>query len=563
MKYTNRIKASLLITTFSLILAACGGGSGDSGSTPTPTPTPTPQPADPTITVTQENTTCEVSTECLVLTAQASKSATGASFSLNGIDVANVEVAGVRTEISSDGTVSFNSSDTFKLYVKHTVAETVTLGLSSFTVDGKSYSVDNSIDVEFIVPEANARLNMDTLECGTGTCNGKLLVDAPISEVNFTLDNNVAAIVETDDGTFTSQDGKITFPSSSNISISFSYEHSGNDVQVTQTQQATNNVLDSVVVSGVTQTVDEVFTLTFDRNENVYVRMYIPTIYGGALVTTDPEHEVQAIKQVRQYGPGIETHKETVLFESVSYTFLKWNMDTKSFDELYAGSIETATGLTQEEAKTLAFHADTTPWVYRVEVTGTLEGGDTLTDSKTFVKRDESMMFFVLLFPDNVSGERLAEVHAQYDDLEEGVEFSSTLANLYPREYMDEFGNINPSTCAYAAELMGMFPSVDTAANVEIKTLCNVDTPFSIGNIATETSMVLNISSQEHPDLTEVDFTLPADSISMPYEAKKGSNVVDWKFHSFAGPGSVEVLFSFPTNNTVGLDTLIEFDVSN
>ena len=556
------MKKYFVIFFTTVMLAACGGGSDGSSSTPTPTPAPQPDP-DPTLTVTQESTSCEVNSSCHVISGAISKSATSVTFSLNGLDVAEVEVAGVRTEVSSDGSVSFNASDEFKLYVTHSVAETITLSVSSFTVDGKSYSVDNSIDVEFIVPEASARLDMDNSLCGTDTCKGMLLVDTPITGVNFTLDNNVVATVETDEGTFTHQDGKITFPSSSNISISFSYVNSGNDVQVTQTQQATNNVLDSVMVSGVTQIVDEVFTLTFDRNENVYVRMYIPTIYGGALVTTDPQHEVQAIKQVRQYGPGIETHKETVLFESVSYTFLKWNMDTSSFDELYAGSIETATGLTQEEAKTLAFHADTTPWVYRVEVTGTLEGGDTLTDSKTFVKRDESMMFFVPLFPDNVSGERLTEIHTQYDALDDGTEFSSTLANLYPREYMDEFGNINPSTCAYAAELMGMFPSVDTAANVEIKTFCNVNTPFSIGNIATETSMVLNISSQEHPDLAEVDFTLPADSISMPYEAKKGSNVVDWKFHSFAGPGSVEVLFSFPTNNTVGLDTLIEFDVSN
>ena len=556
----NRIRTLLVVTTFSLILAACGGGGGDSGSTPTPTPTPTPQPADPTITVTQENTTCEVATECLVLSAHVSESATGASFSLNGVESAEIEIDGNRTEITEDGDIAFTASQSFKLYVTHSVGETLTFGVDGFTVNGTSYSSDNTIDIEFSVPEANALLDTSNFECDESTCSGiQVYVDTPINGVKLGLENGVTATIETPEGVFVSENGSFSFPATSEIEVHFPIDH----FSVQQRSRLTEVSLESVAVSGNVQSVGETLPIVLERPVKIIVKMYIPTIYGGALVTTDPAYEVKAIKQIVQFGPGFTPHQERVLFDNVTYTLFKWNDSTEEFDTIDAGQIVTASGLTLEGAETLYFNVDTTPWVYRVEVTGTLEGGDTLTDSKTFVKRDESMMFFVQLFPDNVSGERLTEIHTQYDALDEGTEFSSTLANLYPREYMDEFGNINPSTCAYAAELMGMFPSVDTAANVEIKTFCNVDTPFSIGNIATETSMVLNISSQEHPGLAEVDFTLPADSISMPYEAKKGSNVVDWKFHSFASPGSVEVLFSFPTNNTVGLDTLIEFDVSN
>jgi hypothetical protein len=546
-----------IVLISALWLTACGGG-GDSGSTPTPAPTPTPQP-DPTLTLTQENQSCNVSEECLVFTGQVSKNATAASFTLNGIESAEVEVAGVRTEISSDGTVSFAATTSFTLYVTHSIGETLTLGVTNFTVDGTSYSTDSSVDVEFVVPDANARLDLTSLECGESTCNGTLFADTMIDGVNFTLDDGVILTLETGDGTFAVENGSVSFPATTQADVTFSLA----ELSIQQVNRLTINTFDSVTVSGNVQEVGETLELSFDRNANVTVAMMIPTIYGGAGVTTDPSHEVKGIKQTVQFGPGIEAHREQVVLESVTYSFSKWNVDTDQFDIVSSGTIGTTSGLTQNEAETLSFYADTTPWVYRVEVSAVLPGGDVLKDSETFVKRDESVRIDTLLFPHNVSPERVDQLHTAYDALEEGVEFSSTLANLYPREYMDENGGINPSTCIYTWELNGMFPSVSTQADVDLKKYCNVNTLFSIADINTEASMMLNISSQQHNDLVEVDYTLPASNIFMDYEAQKGSNVVKWTFHAFANPGSVEMNFVFPTNNTSGINNTVVFDVAN
>ena len=74
----------LIIVLFSVILlAACGGGSGG-GSSTTPQ-VPAPQP-DPTLTIKQENSSCEVAKECLLLSGTVTKNATATSFNLDGID---------------------------------------------------------------------------------------------------------------------------------------------------------------------------------------------------------------------------------------------------------------------------------------------------------------------------------------------------------------------------------------------------------------------------------------------------------------------------------------------
>ena len=551
----------LMVLSFAL-LTACGGGS-DSGSTPTPTPTP--QPADPTLTVTQENTSCEIAQECLVLTAEASKNATAATITLSGIDSAIVEVSGERTQVTADGTVSFSASQSFKLFVTHSIAENLTLSISNFTVDGTQYSANASVDVEFIAPDANARLDMVTLQCGEVNCTGTLYADTLIEGVNFTLDDSVSVTLETSEGTYSSQDGLITFPATTQANVTFSTT----GLSVQQVYRLTTNTFDSVIVSGNVQEVGESLELSFDRSANVFVSMTMPTIYGGADVTTDASYEVKGIKQVVvQYGPGIETHRERVLLESVTYSFLKWNIETSQFDVVNSGTIESANGLSQSEAESLSFYADTIPWVYRIEVSATLNGEDVLKHSKTFVKREDDDVnnnnnLTLHLFPHEITGERVDQLHTEYDALEEGAEFSSTLANLYPREYKDENGNLNPATCFYAWELNGMFPSVSSDANIDLKTYCNVNTPFSIADIETETSMMLSVTSQQHDDLVERDFALPSSNIYVEYEAQKGSNIVDFRFYSFAHPGTTEMSLIFPTGNITGLDTLIVFDVAN
>ncbi|OJF68366.1 hypothetical protein BK026_05950 [Alteromonas sp. V450] len=567
MNCINRIRISLVVTTFSFILTACGGGGGGGGSTPVPvTPPPAQSQPDPTITVTQENSSCEVSKECLVLSAQASERATGATLSLGGVDSAEVDIDGERVPVETDGTVTFTASQSFKLYVTHSVGETLTLGVDIFIVNGTAYSADTTADVEFTVPLANARLDLLSDACGVSTCNGTLLADTPIDGVNFSLDTGVTATIQTKDGEFSSGTGRVRFPATNEAQVIFSASDSFpfEEFSVQQVSRLTENTFDSVTVSGNTQSVGESLMLSFERATNINVRMFVNTIYGGADVTTDPSHEVKGIKQVVQFGPGITPHRERVVLENVAYRLLKWNNTTEEFDVLHDDQIGAMSGLTEVEAQTLAFNVDTTPWVYRLEVTATLPGGDILKDAQTFVKRDEFVQLFINLFPSNISAERVDEIYAEYNALEDGAEFSSTLANLFPGEYLDEFGNLEPSPCYYRWELEGMFPSMSSAkrsdANGELNTYCSTNWEFNACRVETESSMVLSISSEQNEDITPVDYALPTDFIYVEYEAPKGSSLMDWRFHSFSGPQSVFLSYGF-MNNTAG--GTIEFDVGS
>jgi hypothetical protein len=400
---------------------------------------------------------------------------------------------------------------------------------------------------------------MTTLECGEGNCTGTLYADTPIEGVNFTLDDNVNVTLETSEGSFTSQNGTINFPATTQANITFS----ATELSVQQMNRLTMNTFDSVTASGNLQEVNESLQLSFDRNVNTFFRMRIPTIYGGASVTTDITHEAKAMKQVVQFGPGIDVYRERVVLDSVTYSFLKWNIETSQFDVVNTGTLDSVSGLTQSEAESLAFNADTIPWVYRIEVSATLNGGDKLKDSQTFVKReDDSTNIFLHLFPHEITGERVDQLHTEYDALEEGTEFSSTLANLYPREYLDENDNLNLSRCVYLWEMNGMFPSVNSDVNIDLKTYCNVNWSFGAADVETETSMMLSVTSQQHTDLIERDFSLPSSNIFVEYEAQKGSNVVGFRFHSFANPGTAEMSLIF-LNSTIGLNQNIAFDVAN
>jgi hypothetical protein len=117
------LNKKLIITSLFLLgLTACGGG----GTNESPSSsTPDIQPIDPTLTVTQQNTTCEIATECLLFIAEASKNATAATITLSDVDSAVIEVGGERTEVSVDGTVSFSVSLSFKLFVTHSTGESL------------------------------------------------------------------------------------------------------------------------------------------------------------------------------------------------------------------------------------------------------------------------------------------------------------------------------------------------------------------------------------------------------------------------------------------------------
>jgi hypothetical protein len=555
-KVMKAIKA-LAVCLFAGTLVACGGGGSDSKSQPPTTQQPDPAP---TLATTQENERCEVAKECLLLSGEVSKNATGVTLSLDGVDSAVVEVAGTRTDVASDGSVSFSASKSFKVFVTHATVETLTVGISTFTVDGKDYSSTATAEVEFFAPAANATIDLASQECGNATCDGTLYADTPIDSATFTLEAGVKVTLKTAEGSYTSNtDGVVNFPATSQADVSFAID--GN-LSVQQVSRVTTNSLDSVTVSGNSQTVNESYELSYAREVNTAVSLAIATIYGGANVTTDISHEKKAVKQVVQYGPGIEFEPERAVLENVTFSFQKWSIENNDFEVVTEGTITNAQNLTLGEANQLTFYADTTPWVYRVQVTGEVSG-DTLSSSLTFVKREENSQLGMLLFPTEVTAERVAQLHQQYDALEEGAEFSSTLANLYPREYMDPDGNLQAVDCTYTWTFNDMFPSMSSTANVKLLSYCNQITQFGSALTETETSMMLNIRSDQHDDLVEIDYSMPRSSIDINYKARQGSNVVDLNFHSFASPGNVKMSLNFTTPNTSSTGNLITFDVAS
>ncbi|AWL13391.1 hypothetical protein HMF8227_02943 [Saliniradius amylolyticus] len=564
----NKARLPVLLCLCMTALVACGGGGGE--STSQSTNSGNQQTPDPTLSITQENEACDVGQDCLVLSAESSQNASGATFKLANVDSAEVEVNGERVDISEDGTVSFTASSSFKLFVTHSTGESLTFEIMDFTVDGDTYSSEATADVSFIVPDANATLDLPSLECGEEGCSGTLYADTPVNGVNFTLDPVVSAKVETSEGIYPVENGTASFPATSHATVSFS---ASNNLSVQQVGRVTSNSFDSVSVSGNQQDVKQSLELSFDRSANLFATLNIASYYNHIPITTDAAYEIEAIKKsIIDFGPNSEPHLPRVLVDTLNYSLETWSFENNQFDTLESGEIANATNLAEGEVNRLAFNVDTIPGVYRIAVKASvdmngheviLSGSDVFTVRETGLNRD------ITLFPEDVSAGVVDSLSAHFEALDEQASFPATLVSLYPTQYRDEFGNINPIHCVYTTEMASMFPSVSGTAEVALKTFCHQNTAFgdALGDAETgrhtETSMILNISSEQHQDLVERDIVLPGEALYMPYEAVKGSNIVNWQFHSFASPGDVEFIFTFTAPNTAGTSTEIQFEVGN
>lgn len=549
MKILQIISTVLLITT----LAACGGGGSDSsGNTSTGGDTTTT--TQPTITITSTTCdNCEISNEVEIMkiTSTQAISAIDASYEAGIVKVNSKEV-------NNSGETSFDESKELVITFVTDAPGNYTFTLNKVKVGDTWYEQSTAVDIVVLQPVANVTIDLQSLECGEGNCTGSVYSDIPFDGIGLTLDNNVLVKIETSDGVYELENNLASFPNTKQADLTFSIDK---NISVQKAAYVTSNIVDYITVNGNQQEIKETLELSFDRLTNVGIELFIPTIYGGAYVTTNLEHEEKSTKEIVQFGPGIETKLPRVYLESLTYSFEKWDMTNEEFVVVNSGTISNAKNISVVESQRLAFYADTTPWVYRISVSSTVNG-DTLSDSNVFVKREDQSEISLRLFPQDVTPQRVTQLHEEYDSLEDGEKLSSTLASLYPREYKDENGNMSTSTCLYSWELLGMFPNVNTVGNVAVKKYCNQDTRFNNIYIQTDSSMMLNVSSAQHDDLIEQDFSMPKSAISVDYLAKKGSNVLEWNFYSFASPGKVEVLYNFESNSS-SVNNLIEFDVAN
>lgn len=549
----------LSVVCLSVALTACGGGgSGSSGNTNTSTGNGGGA-TTPTFSLTKNAERCEINStfeKCSALSFTSSQAGSGVNITTNAKTVI-ISANGSSSELPADGNITFSSTTNFEVYLVHDVVETVKVSIDDFIVDSTTHSVGESVDVEFYAPEANASINFTSLECGESSCTGTLITDTPIDGAQFTLDEGIVVTVTANEVDYNVVDGNVEFPATTQADVSFSIS---GKLSVQQVGRVTTNSLDAVSISGNLQEVNQSYELSFDRSSNLDIVLSIPTIYGNGDVTTDSDFEIKTTKKIVQIGPNTEVEKQRVWLETLTYTLEKMTEDRSGFVVVDEGTINNPVGLSIQDSGRLALNVDTVPWVYRISVSANVNG-DTFADAKTFVMRDESTGVDLLLFPKDVSAQRVQELHDQYDALEEGAEMSATLASLYPREYMNEDGTINTTSCFYTWELNGGFPKVSGIADVDVKTYCNSDTRYSNASIETQTSMLLNISSKQHDDLVEMDYTMPRDKIFIEYVAQQGSNIVNWKFNSFAAPGSVKVLFALDAGN--GFNNEIVFDVSN
>lgn len=551
---TTKAKTSILFA-LSLLLTACGGGGSDSSAGATSSAgnggTTTTQP---TISIASTNCdNCKIlkEVEIMKITSDTAISAIDATYQ-SGIAKIN------GNEVNNTGETSFDASKELIVTFVTSMSGDYTFTLNKVKVGDTWFEQSKTVNITMLQPVANVAVDFQSFECGEGNCTGTVYSDIAFDGIGFTLDDQVSVKVETSDGTYELENNLVSFPNTTQADLIFSIDKS---FSVQKAAHLTTNIVDFITISGTQQEVKETLKLSFDRLTNVGVELFIPTIFGGGYVTTNLEHEEKAIKEIVQFGPGIETKLPRVYLENLTYSFEKWDMTNEEFVVINSGTISNAKNISVLDSQRLAFYADTTPWVYRVSVSSSVNG-DTLSDSAVFVKREEQERVYLDLFPEDVTPQRVTQLHEQYDAFEEGEEFSSTLASLYPREYKDENGNISPVTCLYSWELIGMFPNVNTVGNIAVKKYCNQDTRFNNANIQTDSSMMLNVSSPQHDDLIEQDFSMPLSAISVDYLARKGSNVLEWKFYSFANPGKVEVLYSFESNSG-SANALIEFDVAN
>ena len=148
----------LLIVFLSLMLVACGGGS-DSGSNSTQTNNLPPAAADPAVTVSFTASSGEVNTDLTVANLTGSENVDSWSFELNGV-TGYVVVNGENVLIEND-TVDVSSyvSKDFQLLLNHDTAETVNVGVTSFTVDGKSYELSDNQDITFTAEVKGSNLD--------------------------------------------------------------------------------------------------------------------------------------------------------------------------------------------------------------------------------------------------------------------------------------------------------------------------------------------------------------------------------------------------------------------
>lgn len=551
MKILHIVSTVLLTIT----LAACGGGGSDSSeNTNTSTGSGDTTTTQPTITITSTTCdNCEISNEVEIMkiTSTQAISAINSNYEAGIVKVNSKEV-------NNSGDTYFDASQELIITFVTDTPGNYTFTLNKVKVGDTWYEQNTTVDIVVPQPIANVTIDLQSFECGEGNCTGSVYSDIPFDGIGFTLDNNVLVKIETSDGVYELENNLASFPSTKQADLTFSIDK---NISVQKTAYVTSNIVDFITVAGTQQEIKEKLELSFDRLTNVGIELFIPTTFGGAYVTTNLEHEEKSTKEIVQFGPGIETKLPRVYLESLTYSFEKWDMTNEEFVVVNSGTISNAKNISVVDSQRLAFYADTTPWVYKVSVTSTVNG-DTLSDSNVFVKREEQSEISLRLFPQDVTPQRVTQLHEEYDSLENGEKLSSTLASLYPREYKDENGNISTSTCLYSWELLGMFPNVNTVGNVAVKKYCNQDTRFNNINIQTDSSMILNVSSAQHDDLIEQDFSMPKSAISVDYLAQKGSNVLEWNFYSFASPGKVEVLYSFESNSS-SVNNLIEFDVAN
>jgi len=169
----------LLIVFLSLMLVACGGGS-DSGSNSTQTNNLPPAAADPAVTVSFTASSGEVNTDLTVANLTGSENVDSWSFELNGV-TGYVVVNGENVLIEND-TVDVSSyvSKDFQLLLNHDTAETVNVGVTSFTVDGKSYELSDNQDITFTAaPVITGKLDITVQAAGTGILVGNTTNSTP------------------------------------------------------------------------------------------------------------------------------------------------------------------------------------------------------------------------------------------------------------------------------------------------------------------------------------------------------------------------------------------------